>query len=127
MDSIDVNIIDAIEAVSINIIDQPDVIEILISEGLTFVYTDGVTITGNGTYSNPLVGVSGGSDVNDYDITATGATSYQDNRLIGKTIITIFTDGLRRKSDLYTFNATTGTIDFSYTIEAGSEIGILCK
>ena len=59
--------------------------------------------------------------------TATGATSYQDNRLIGKTIITVFTDGLRRKSDLYTFNATTGTIDFSYTIEAGSEIGILCK
>ncbi len=46
--------------VVINITEITDSVQVNVNEAITQVFTDGVTVTGNGTMSNPLVAVVGG-------------------------------------------------------------------
>ena len=49
--------------VVINITEITDSVQINLNEAITQVFTDGVTVTGNGTISNPLVAVAGSGDM----------------------------------------------------------------
>ena len=49
--------------VVINITEITDSVQINVNEAITQVFTDGVTVTGNGTISNPLVAVAGSGDM----------------------------------------------------------------
>ena len=61
MDTIIVNITDTNDVITINVTDIPEQITVELSECISHIYTDGVTITGDGSYSNPLVASATGS------------------------------------------------------------------
>jgi len=58
-------------------------------------------------------------------ITGTNHTSYQNNTLIGKSILLVTNDNVVRIPTDYTFNGTTGTIEFISNIEYGVVIQVL--
>jgi hypothetical protein len=52
--------------------------------------------------------------------TATGTTTIQDNLLIGKALVMVFTDNSIRIPTDYSLNATTGTVTFISSIDTGT-------
>jgi nitrogen fixation protein len=80
MDTIIVNITDTNDVITINVTDIPEQITVELSECINHIYTDGVTITGDGSYSNPLV-ASGGGDMlaSVYDPTGVNGDAFNYN------------------------------------------------
>jgi len=80
MDTIIVNITDTNDVITINVTDIPEQITVELSECISHIYVDGVTITGDGTYSNPLV-ASGSGDMlaSVYDPTNIAADAFDYN------------------------------------------------
>ena len=115
------------DIIQISITENSNIVYVGVEEcGLSRIYVDGITITGDGlTPATALTAVS--SPVIDIDLTGSNSNVYQNNGLIGKTIISVFTDGLRRKQLVYSFDSDTGTVVFTSVIENDSEIGILCR
>jgi len=82
MDTIIVNITDTNDVITINVTDIPEQITVELSECISHIYVDGVTITGDGSYSNPLVATATGSGdmmASVYDPTNIAADSFDYN------------------------------------------------
>lgn len=123
MDSIVVNIVDIVESITVNITDIPDQITVSLTECLSKVYTDGVTIIGDGTMANPLTAII--STVSVLYLYGNDVAAYQDNLLIGKALLLVTNDNVVRIPTDYNFNNGTGTITFLSTIDSGVVIQIL--
>ena len=68
-----------------------------------------------------------GRPVSILSITAEGVDSYQDDALIGKTVLMVFTDSAVRVPSDYTFTSNTGTIVFASDIDQDTIIQIIYK
>lgn len=68
-----------------------------------------------------------GSPVSILSITAEGVDSYQDDSLIDKTVLMVFTDSAVRVPSDYTFTSNTGTIVFASAIDQDTIIQIIYK
>lgn len=77
------------------------------------------------TYTAPQL--SNNTGTNSLTITGTGATSYTNGSLIGKTVLLVFTDNAIRIPSDYSFNSLNGTITFISAIDAGTVIQIIYK
>lgn len=115
MDNIDINIVEEIDDVTVEI-----------TEGLSRVYVDGVTITGDGTQSDPLVAV-GSLPVLIVGFTGDNTATYIIPELIGATILLLFTDNTIRVPTDYSLDNTTGTVTFISTLDIGTIGQILYK
>lgn len=60
MDTVIVNITDINDVVTVNITDANDQITVVLSECISKIYVDGISIIGDGTYSNPLQSIGTG-------------------------------------------------------------------
>ncbi len=69
--------------------------------------------------------VTGGISVK--TITATDTATYQDDDLIDRTVLMLFTDSTVRVPDDYTFTTGTGTIVFAASIPQDTIIQIIYK
>ena len=80
MDTVIVNITDINDIVTINVTDASDQVTVTLSDCISHIYVDGVTITGDGSYSNPLT-ASGGGDMmaSVYDPTNIQADAFDYN------------------------------------------------
>lgn len=85
--------------VVINITEITDSVQINVNEAITQVFTDGVTVTGNGTISNPLVAVAGSGDMlrSTYDPTNVNADAFSMENMIEGVTKKILTSTERTK------------------------------
>jgi hypothetical protein len=83
----------------INITEITDSVQINVNEAITQVFTDGVTVTGNGTISNPLVAVAGSGDMlrSTYDPTNKNADAFSMENMVEGATNKILTSAERAK------------------------------
>lgn len=77
------------------------------------------------TFGRNENGVNGGLTMQ--TITGNGGQSYQDDNLIDRTLIAVFTDSAVRVPSDYTFDSNTGTLAFASAIDTGTIIQILTR
>lgn len=85
--------------VVINITEITDSVQVNVNEAITQVFTDGVTVTGNGTISNPLVAVAGSGDMMraTYDPTNKNADAFSMENMVEGATNKILTSAERTK------------------------------
>ena len=85
--------------VVINITEITDSVQVNVNEAITQVFTDGVTVTGNGTISNPLVAVAGSGDMlrATYDPTNKNADAFSMENMVEGATKKILTSAERTK------------------------------
>ena len=85
--------------VVINITEITDSVQINVNEAITQVVTDGVTVTGNGTISNPLVAAAGSGDMlrATYDPTNKNADAFSMENMVEGATKKILTSAERTK------------------------------
>ena len=83
----------------INITEITDSVQINVNEAITQVFTDGVTVTGNGTISNPLSAVAGSGDMlrSTYDPTNKNADAFSMENMVEGATKKILTSAERAK------------------------------
>jgi len=85
--------------VVINITEITDSVQVNVNEAITQVFTDGVTVTGNGTISNPLVAAAGSGDMMraTYDPTNKNADAFSMENMVEGATKKILTSAERTK------------------------------
>jgi hypothetical protein len=85
--------------VVINITEITDSVQVNVNEAITQVFTDGVTVTGNGTISNPLVAAAGSGDMlrATYDPTNKNADAFSMENMVEGATKKILTSAERTK------------------------------
>lgn len=87
-----------------------------------------ITVVNNVVRSNIYEGIRTvfvGAQTKIVRIIATGTDSYSSAALVGKSILLVFTDNLKRDATDYTVNSTTGTILFNQPRDLGEVIELL--
>ena len=77
------------------------------------------------TFGRNEDGLSGGVSL--FTITADGGQSYQDDSLIDKTIVAVFTDSVVRVPSDYSFDDTTGTLTFTANVDVNTIIQLIIR